>query len=1144
MKYLKESDWAKFIKPDKTHDGLMFESLIKKILELEYGEDTWQSTKASWDGSKDFYWHTHDHRRWAECKNYKSDISLNVLSPTLVMAQIYNVNDILFFSYSSIIKTARQKIIQFGLVSEKNIYFYDDDALEQIILKHKTDLFPVFFPDVDIEAAKAMPSPPIIKKYIIQDPLMAYRMDSDSQLFTDSFSKKIDMLHLMSILVLISNRSKDTIEVEIDLDRNEDSDLYYLELLPSELKKDTKRVTIEPFQQYIEKFYFRQVVSKKYIKFPDMSVQYHLPNGISGLELYHFNSYESNPIRESLLWGSTYRKIVENFESECFYGTKLSGLVLYGTSGTGKTRVMQECMHKSLNNHYRVLQFSAYRNIQNQNQINALEIMKEVILAIYDIPNVDVLDWAEAEIFGEEAYLSGRNSHIAFQMLREFTFADDKNSFLKLLDKYGEVIFERLCAQKFMLAIDNVQFFNEYMIYFLSYIIRLGVTTNRKCSLVIVAVFNTDYMSSNSNAMELLLSMKDLHKPFSNEKLRGFKDKEEARSFLVHLLSNNVDLVPIYLNKIIEKTGTNPFQIMQTLRWMQDTDILTIEHNSCYIKDINNFYKQIQNIPSDVEEIIKDRWHYFLAAHEEEKGVLILSAIHFFEYLTESQILLLELDRSIIFDMESKHFLEGHLTEGGYYLTFGHDIIERFFGKFKAPLTSFILTKIKELNIDVTIFSKIQQNFYILYFKQFQNAEEIYAIINSASEYPIPLKLAAEYNLLIFDALVDTLNDSVNGDEWISNVHKICTEIRDLLGSEPALKCYEQIVSLSRQAKNVRIFQSIEFGGFMGRYCETLNENGKYEQAYNILKAFVDKTDFSSEEPEEDIRKKRSLCNLLNRLHVYKRHLCDDPELDTGHLKYLEQSMKLSKEIGFTPISYTNYSDMGYIYYCEIKNKDKILGIWKHACEIYETGIHPQAHLNYLRKRVQVGLIEQDVYTAIEYCNKGLDYIRVGEYAYERLFFKNWFYSALAECYLIENAEDWTDKIEEALVEAEESDFLLGTSKTFNIYYLRFIQYYYLKQDELSLLFFEKAYKSVHDSSYQKFKTKTMAMLVSNLMITGRRNVCKTLSKIDFITDIRQRRQLEKCLKMDDVEFDKYYNNYTAASLIRSLDDKINFPCL
>ncbi len=87
-------------------------------------EKKWRETGGSHDHNRDFWLHLSDQNLWAECKNYSNTISMNILAPTLVMAQIYEVNEILFFSRSNINRFAKDKILAYGEKTHKTIRFF------------------------------------------------------------------------------------------------------------------------------------------------------------------------------------------------------------------------------------------------------------------------------------------------------------------------------------------------------------------------------------------------------------------------------------------------------------------------------------------------------------------------------------------------------------------------------------------------------------------------------------------------------------------------------------------------------------------------------------------------------------------------------------------------------------------------------------------------------------------------------------------------------------------------------------------------------------------------------------------------------------------------------------------------------------
>lgn len=128
--------WKKFVDIDENNNergnGTEFEKLINSLLLAMYGEQ-WVPTKGSHDNNRDFWIHLSDQSIWAECKNYSKTIAMSTLAPTLVMAQIYEVNEILFFSRSKINRFAKNKILAFGEKVNKSIRFFDGEYLEDLI---------------------------------------------------------------------------------------------------------------------------------------------------------------------------------------------------------------------------------------------------------------------------------------------------------------------------------------------------------------------------------------------------------------------------------------------------------------------------------------------------------------------------------------------------------------------------------------------------------------------------------------------------------------------------------------------------------------------------------------------------------------------------------------------------------------------------------------------------------------------------------------------------------------------------------------------------------------------------------------------------------------------------------------------------
>lgn len=161
-----ESDLKKQLKTDETssgnhtaNKGILFEDVIEKLLAAMFPEETWRRTSKSHDGKKDFIYPAEEYlneQKWAECKNYNSNLSINVIAPTLIMGAIAGIKSIYFFSYSPLNDTAIENLLRYSEMERSVIKIFDGNLLESLICKyHTVNGLEDFFPDTDFEKACA-----------------------------------------------------------------------------------------------------------------------------------------------------------------------------------------------------------------------------------------------------------------------------------------------------------------------------------------------------------------------------------------------------------------------------------------------------------------------------------------------------------------------------------------------------------------------------------------------------------------------------------------------------------------------------------------------------------------------------------------------------------------------------------------------------------------------------------------------------------------------------------------------------------------------------------------------------------------------------------------------------------------------------
>ncbi len=142
----------------KVNKGILFEDVIEKLLISMFPQETWKRTGESHDGKRDFVYPAEEYlseQKWAECKNYNSNLSINIIAPTLIMGAINDIKSILFFSYSPLNDTAIENLLRFSEAEKSEVRIYDGNFLENLIcIYHTQNGIEELFPNTDFEKAR------------------------------------------------------------------------------------------------------------------------------------------------------------------------------------------------------------------------------------------------------------------------------------------------------------------------------------------------------------------------------------------------------------------------------------------------------------------------------------------------------------------------------------------------------------------------------------------------------------------------------------------------------------------------------------------------------------------------------------------------------------------------------------------------------------------------------------------------------------------------------------------------------------------------------------------------------------------------------------------------------------------------------
>lgn len=1126
MRCLSDEHWRYFIGDDGRKNGERFECLVLHLLEARYGKNTWLQTKKSWDGSKDFYYYNRQKRMWAECKNYTSAISIDVLSPTLIMAQICDVDDVLFFSYSHIVPQAKTKFMLYAERTNKNVFFYDDEALEDLILEYRDSVFPVFFSHLTSVTFDLHLLEPWVQHTVVSAPIYHNRVMTDSIRMKTDFPDSINLFAVWGVYVLICNRCREPVAINLSLHESTSS-IYQFDIITDEYYESGKTITLKPFESITEKILFRVVKYTPTVTIPKITVK----SVHDQKEIYcvGFKEIRCNWLGKTPLVGKSYRDVREQLSNEFINRERFLGVCFWGTSGNGKSRMLEECMQLALRYNYSVFHFNAQRNPANH---KTFTILKEIIFALYNIPDTEIIDFIDSN--DSQLGNLGINAP-AFQMIYKFSKAETMDSLKYLIDQYADRIFEHMIAQRYVLAIDNFQFFDSAMIYFVRKLVDLMTNTNRYNPTILMTTINTDYLGANSDASEFFIQCKALQEFFFMVRLTGFITTNESLIFIKELFPANVSLHERELIKILKRTGNNPLSIFQTIEWLKDNKIIYYANDHFPSLNEIKFNQKIKTMPCSIEQLFKERWAFFVQTHREDAYLNIIALIHFFQGLDTYKQRILKIDLNAINEMIFSNFLTIDENDMVFFL---HDLVERFFAN-NYRLIDRAAKYISHTNVD---FLTVTQNSMLTIFSNNHlGIDKLYEIINNSMSFSIPRFQQYEYFSRLFDLIEYTAPRTKKNARFYSTITKLVLYIRDMLGSNKGLEFFDRF-SFNLMKNTLSCYRSQHYPHFLFRYCEAYDHIGQANKAIELLAPYVDYLE--KRKNVLSVPQLSILCEGYNRLHVYHSHLIDSPAFDSYCKDLLVKSFRINHLVDCPIMMFTNYSDLGHLFYNTQNNGYRVCFFWRKACEIFDKQNVKVKTLNYYRKRTQLYLIENDEFHALKMCQIGLDYCDNGQYAYERLHFRQWF-SMARFCALIMDCDNLDPfVINKSISDAEEYLYLMNTPKSYKLIWLKAIYSYWQKQYRIMLDYWLQTLNILENTPYNKHKSFNIQCVEENIVYTlasiGKKKYYDICSQSNLLLPTRLQEQIHR---LSDVDASKYLRK-SCISLLHDRNGVINFPLI
>ncbi len=1135
MKYLTKAFEEKFIEhcgKEKRYSGKLFENLVFMLLEDTFPLFNWKDTPVTHDGSKDFYAQKEERIYWAECKNYNDKISLQTIAPTLVMAQLCNADEIYFFSRSSINENAKKKLCYYAHINRKKIRFYDDIVLEQMIFNNKR-VYNYFFKEYQFSQVDFQHEavPQILCNYL-KNPFLNYNKNETFLSKTNLPIFKVNEILSLHVYGINNNINKDaTITIRIDPDCE---DLLCFELL----KKDMKRSDILNYcytESIAPNGIFIHCIDLKIISFKSKLTVPKLIVDVSQAEC---------SIQEDLIWGdfrcsklhksqfldSYYLDILYEIEHEMLNKDILSGVLLIGTSGTGKSRTLEEMLSLFIKYDYKVLNFIGVENDSGKS------IIKEIIYILFEVSEELIaksFSLKEKEV--ESAF------SLAFKMLYEIN--QEKTDIIEIIDMYGEIIFERLIHGSYALIIDNIQYFDQPLLYFLEKLIIYGKNCNRENTLFLALSMNTDYCCSNTEVAKIKVLFHQLQKTSACKMkihyINGFHTLGSAVEFIKQILgikNNNYDNL---FFKILDKSSLKPFYIESIIENLNELDSVSFFNNRLLIDKPTCFIKELSHLPGSTEESLKRRWQFYVSKHFNElDSIQILSIIHTFGECENELIKKLKLNRVVLKELCKHNFLKEEIDINTRKYTFTHDLIEKFFCEYFIDFDDIAYKYLNEIGYAHLRRSfPIVYNLCVLYSKNY-TTNELESIIQNGVSIGIPYKIFYNYYKSCIDALLEYYDDFNNKSQWYSLCFFSIKQIKIRIGNESAHEVFKQLFSVLENGDFEDRYLYVDFSDLLFYYGEIKQQLTLFHEVIALYLYYLEKY-INVKNTCLDKYVQYVIIFIYNRLSVAYKHL---PGTDSRQkqLKYIDQSLYASRTLTNRQYLAENCYDKGSYYYCHVKYKKKVLAYWQSCCTLIKKYNIEVMTLHFIEHQIQIALIKQQLTDIPQLLEYGFDYIEHGKYNEQGIYFKRFFNQAKAIYWLLKK-ENY-DIIYESLIQAEEALLMLGKNNLTYVNYLWGKLYFYLNDISKTYEFYKEAYRQSANLTIL-YKEEFIDMLTHDMLIKFRQmNINREAFPINFLSKMKHNLMATQLFAMDQEQFLNFLNNYKATSIIHSLDGKENFP--
>jgi tetratricopeptide (TPR) repeat protein len=612
-----EASWKEsFLQPDGRYDGKKFERLALELLERLYG-DGWQATASSHDGSRDYEKRDRNGWMWAECKAYSDRLSIYVLSPTLVMALLEQPHTIIVISRSRLNDNAVRHLSSYQAISGKAIVAYDEEALDHAIIN--ANLHGLYFPGL---ICTSLTQPKLqVRCYISQDALSnPSDLDPCRPLASHATSTRmIEVVRfgLLRLDIVIRNMSSAaTATTQLHL-KEETLDPSIRVIAFGEIGYSTiANIAIPPGGIIKVKLILQPLEPRESLSLPQVDL---IEQGVCNTQL-EFGSVHVSNLYQIDLVGEAHRRLVDAVDHFLDSRRRSVFVAIEGSSGTGKSRLLQEVAVKGLGHGFRC----HFYNPELEDPRAAERIIRSLLADLCDLP-LTAESFDEAETRGSERFSSP--AAFATRVLYDRSFPIWRHT-----QELVDAIVERLLVSRTLIIIDNVQFASEAFVEFLNQLTSALNAHHDDCRAGIILCFNSDYDRPESQSGRLLAKLRawsaDKREQWNSTlhcQLCEFS-KGDVAEFIGRALSGDrdgaaaVQLFEYTLSLLGQYVQPRPLNLWQSLMYLADEGILSIERGRLQVRGDQTLIFRVNSLPTKLQDLLLLRWTR-IKANESRGGI-------------------------------------------------------------------------------------------------------------------------------------------------------------------------------------------------------------------------------------------------------------------------------------------------------------------------------------------------------------------------------------------------------------------------------------------------------------------------------------------------------------------------------------------